>query len=551
MTTDTIANAEVAALLQAPRRRRRIMLETMLQARPDSGPILARALMDANLQAEQGLDECQAVVGQFKALMDELTVPPSQLGAVIAQDDDHCVVALGSVRQRVKLHPDMKSKPLQIGDVVCVSRDGNILLSHLPGYTPPGRIAPARGWHGKKLLVEQPPDHALALDVSPKVAEAQPREGDRVLFHEEWKIALDVVERAEQTTSSAFEPAEWGDIGGLDDVIDELLMEIDGRFLHPERAAALQMKPLTGVTLEGPPGTGKTLLIRALATWIQKHHQRRVVFQSVPPGSWRDPFYGMSERRLVDPIKQAKRLVAENKADLVIVFYDEIDTLGARSNEQTNRIDSRVLTSFLPELDGLGGRNGVLVFGATNRIDLVDEAILRMGRFGDLILRIPRPGREAARAVLRCHIKPDLQFWTNGRAVEPAVMVERCIEAALGRLFKDGDPQDSLAELVLAGGQRRVVWPKEVLSGAMLANIVQRAKRTALRRGLVGPGGLIPDDLAYAADQELDSITQRFEDPGKAREILGDRTLPIVQVHPRRRVTRPPSKNESRSHAGT
>jgi proteasome-associated ATPase len=222
----------------------------------------------------------------------------------------------------------------------------------------------------------------------------------------------------------------------------------------------------------------------------------------------------------------------------VIIFYDELDTLGSRSAEITSRIDSRVLSALLSHMDGVTGRNRkhhILFIGATNRTDILDKALLRPGRFGDLILKVPRPDREAAQAILRCHLGSALRYHTDGEIVAPEVMVERCIAAALARLYADADPAEALAELVLASGQRRPVYGHEVLSGAMLASVVQRAKRLALRRGLVGPRGLVPDDFARSADDELDAIAERLCDPFKVREILDDRTLPVTHGIPRRR----------------
>ena len=110
-------------------------------------------------------------------------------------------------------------------------------------------------------------------------------------------------------------------------------------------------------------------------------------------------------------------------------------------------------------------RRRILFIGATNRTDLLDEALLRPGRFGDLILSIPRPDREAARAIFRCHLDPGVRFWTDGRNIPGTEMIEQFAEAALARLFRDADPADAVAELLLAGGQRRPVYAPELLSG--------------------------------------------------------------------------------------
>jgi proteasome-associated ATPase len=530
MTVRNKLTEELPEILHAPPELRKPLLESLLRDRPQLGPPLALTLLDRHLQAEQAAETCQAQLTELKGLIDELTAPPLLLGAVAAAGNGHCLVAVGNSRQQVKADPRLQEQ-LQCGDIVTLSHEGNVILEHLPDYRPPGKVATVRGG---KLLVEHASDQALALDPSPAVEAARPRQGDRVLYHDQWMIALEVVDKPELPNNEPIDDVGLDDIGGLDDQIDELLLLTETQFLYPEKAAALDLKPLGGFVLDGCPGVGKTLLIKGLATWLRKQHGRRVLFLSVAPGSWRDPFYGMSERRLVEPLQEARRLLADGQVDLVILFYDEIDTLGTRSGDVTNRIDSRVLTPFLTELDGIIGRRGILVCGATNRLDMVDEALLRPGRFGDRIIAIPRPNREAARSIFRCHLKPSVQFWSNGEVVPPPEMVDRCIDSALAVLFKETDPADALAELTLAGGQRHLVWPRQALSGAVISNIVQGAKQLALRRSLIGPGGLAPLDLAQAAEKELAAIARRMQDPVKAREMLADLALPIARVSPGR-----------------
>lgn len=534
MTTRKSLPEEVRAILLAPSEARRSAIEVLLQVQPELGPALALAMEEHVSKMEQAIQECQNAQNKLREALEELTQPPLRLAAVLAADNGRCLVAIGSTRQEVVVHPDLRGQSFATGDVVAINPEENILVKRLADYHAPGRVGTVRGWHGDKLLVEAPPDQALALDASPAVRDAALKPGDQVLYEEQWRIAMEVVESLRRSEPEPVERVGWDQIGGLDDVIAELRLDFEARLLHPEPAAELGLLPLRGGLLVGPPGTGKTLLVKALATWLREVHGRKVHFRSVPPGSWRDPFYGMTERRIVEPLQEGRRRLADGEADLVLLFYDELDTLGSRSAEVTNRIDSRVLTAFLTELDGMAGRDGIVVLGATNRIDLVDESLLRPGRFGDLILAVPRPGREATRAIARCHLRPSVKFWTDGQAVPPDEMVEHCIDALVGHLFRDADPADALAELTLAGGQRRLVWPRDVLSGALIANVVQKAKRLALKRSLIGPAGLTVEDLLEAADDELDSLARRLEDPFKAREILGDRDLPVVRVEPRR-----------------
>lgn len=502
-------------------------------------------LLDQRRAAGEALRQADEELASVQRTIQDLTRPPLlEAGVLAVYDDRTCLVSVGGqTRQQVAIHPDLEASAiaLQVGDAVGLSPEGHVVVSRIE-QPPRGRVATVRGWQGGELIVEYQAEHRVTATPAAAVAAAAPQRGDRVLVHEAWQIVLAVLPREQaDELDDAFEPAGLDQVGGLDEQIDEVLTAVEARLLMPERALELGLGPLGGLVLEGPPGTGKTLLVRALVTHLRAHHGLRVRFINVAPGSWRDPFYGVADQKVVEPVHRASRLLEEGQADLVVLFYDELDTLGTRSGEVSSRIDARVLSSLLAAIDGVADgalRRGMLFVGATNRTDLIDEALLRPNRFGDLVIKVPRPDREAARAVLRCHVRPEHLYLTGAEEddqVDSRTMAEHCIEAALGRLFRDADPADALVELVLAGGQRRFVHGRDVVSGALLANLAQRARRLALRRGLIGPRGLVPDDFARAADDELDSLAERLRDPWKAREVLDDRTLPVTQCIPRRR----------------
>lgn len=516
-------------ILRSPPQVRRDMTQAFLQTNPDEAPEIALALVEQTCKTEQDVEKIQVHLRKLELLIEELTAPQNNLGAVVSVEEEHCLVAVGPTRAQLRKPKLPEGETLKVGDVVTLSREGNAILKRLPAYRPVGRVGAFRSWFGGQLRVEIGPEQTVVLDVGPGLQGASLREGDQVLYHPEWHIAWSVVEQASAPTEETFEPIGWEQIGGLDEQMSELKMAVELGVARPELTAEFGLPAVGGITLVGHPGTGKTMLVKALATWVQEQFNRRVLFRNVPPGSWRSSWYGQSEERIVAPLRQARAWLEEGQADLVIVFYDEMDTLGTRSSDVTNHIDSRVMTAFLSELDGLAGRKGILVCGATNRVDQVDEGLLRKGRFGDLILHIPRPGREAARSILKRHLPANLPYWTDGDADDPG---QRCIDAVVGHFYKDADGGDALVELVLADGQRRPVFPRDVMSGAVLANVALGAKREALRRSLSGPKGMTPDDLLRAAGRELDVFARRLQDPGKAREILGERELPIVRVEP-------------------
>jgi proteasome-associated ATPase len=523
-------------IANAPRKTRPDVLAHLLRLEPDLAGPLAQEFLKRNVQIEETLQQSNSAIEELKKLIDEITRPPLNVAVVVAVSDGRCVVALGHARHEVAIHPSLRGVKLEVGDTVALAQDGHIVVERLSHFRPPGRVTTVRGWHNDRLRVDCGADQTLVVDASPGVVAEEPREGDKVLIYEEGKVAIELVERANEPRCDQVDPLSFDQIGGLESVIEDLLVAVEARFLYPERAAEVGLEPLGGMILVGPPGIGKTMLVRALVDHMKRNHGRRVGFENVAPGSWRNPFFGVSDEKIIEPLVRAEQRLAAGEVDMMILYYDELDTFGSRTGEITSRIDSRLLNALLHKIDSITGRPErrlILLVGATNRIDLLDEALIRPGRFGDQIIQIPRPNRAGARAIFRCHLSPKVRFWTNGEAAPPEEMVERCADAALTPLFRDADPLDALAELVLAGGERRLVWPREVVSGAMIAGIVQRAKRLALRRGLVGPAGLVPGDFARASEEELDTIASRFSDPYKVREILGERDLPVARSVPR------------------
>ena len=516
----------------------RLHLKHFVGAEPDQTPALLDELLKRNRRRQEALHKCEKAVVELRQLIEELTVPPRSIGAVLSpcnERGEH-VVAIGSRRQEVKVHPNYDGGPLEVADVVAITSDENVIIDKLAGYSPNGRVAEFRGWHEGKLLLEGMAHQTVTVDPSPQLRAAALRPGDRLLYHPDWELGLSVVEHKPAASSSTgYQRVRWDQIGGLQDQIGQLKLII-ATLLNPELATELDMEPMRGGLLEGPPGTGKTLLARALATWFETEQGRRVIFRHIAPGAWRSSLYGSSEQLVVEPFQDIERSIESGEAEVGILFYDELDTFGSRSHDIGNHIDSRVMTRFLDALDGFNKRGDTVVLAATNRADVIDEALLRPGRFGDVVIQVPRPDRDAARAILRCYLRPNTRFFTNGSGkVEPEEMVERCIDSAVSVVYANGQTENALAELVLQDGQRRHVWPKDVANGAMLKNIVRRAKEVAFQRGQVGPRGLDPADLEYAAEVELDNVAGRLCHPVKAREILGDYQMPIARVEPLRR----------------
>ncbi|HLG19156.1 MAG TPA: ATP-binding protein [Bdellovibrionota bacterium] len=221
-----------------------------------------------------------------------------------------------------------------------------------------------------------------------------------------------------------------------------------------------------------------------------------------------------------------------------ILFFDDIDQLGARGDSVSTAVDTRVLPSFLAEIDGLDELSRVLLIGATNRPELLDEALLRPGRLGDKVFRIPRPNREASRAIFQKHLPPELPYHsTNGNGGDETS--DKMIEAVLSHLYSPNGEFFNLATLTFRDGSRQPLTAPQVMSGALIANAVAGAKRQSCFRAIQGgPLGITVEDILCSTDRELSGITQRLR-PGPALQQMldlpGDRDVVKLEAHESRK----------------
>jgi proteasome-associated ATPase len=271
-------------------------------------------------------------------------------------------------------------------------------------------------------------------------------------------------------------------------------------FLHQDLFAEHQLPAPKGILLYGPPGCGKTLIAKAVANSLAKK-----VAETIGEGKGRSYFINIKGPELlnkyVGETERQIRLVfqrAREKSDEgwpVIVFFDEMDSMfRTRGSGISSDMESTIVPQLLSEIDGVEGLKNVIVIGATNREDLIDPAILRPGRL-DVKIKIERPNAEAAKAIFA-------RYLTNEIPIMAGESIPDMIDATVAEMYRD-DEANRFLEVTYQNGDKEILYYKDFSSGAMIENVVRRAKKLAIKRVISGGAkGVCTDDLLVSVKQE-------------------------------------------------
>ncbi len=480
-------------------------------------------------------EETRKATDELLAMLKQAPWHPATFLRFVAGRKDRALVTTERGRLVAVLSPELDAAALQCGSGILLNRDQNVLLEITPEMPQSGLVGGFSRFHDGRVVIRGAAGEECVVEMAAGLRDRL-KKGDLLLYNPESRIAWEEVEKPDEQEYLLEETPDvtFDDIGGLDEVIEEIVDEVTLHFFHPELVRRYQLQPSKGILLCGPPGVGKTMIAKAMANYLSQLRGVEAKFFNVRPGSHRSMWYGKTEENVRRLFAQARQAAAGENC-LAFLHFDDIDHLGARGDGVSTAIDSRVLPAFLHEIDGLEALNRVALIGSTNRPDLLDEALLRSGRFGDKVFRIPRPNREAAREIFRKHLSPELPFHTNGIGGAAATQM---IEAALSTIYAPNGENHTLATLTFRDGSRQPLTAEQVMSGALIGNAVREAKERSCRRELKnGAVGIAAVDLLAALDRQLSGIAQRLK-PGAALHQMLDlpQDLDVVKVEAHSRM---------------
>jgi proteasome-associated ATPase len=490
-------------------------------------------LASQNERLTSTLRDARDQIVALKAEVDRLAQPPNTFGVVTSigapstdssgspnegmevdeEGADGTIEVFASGRKmRVAVSPSVDIDALRPGQEVMLNEAFNVVAARR--FERVGEIVILKEvLDAERALVVAHADEERVVHLAGPLRGQRLRVGDAFTMDPRSGFIFEKVPRAEveELVLEEVPDIEYSDIGGLSAQIEQIRDAVELPFLHPDLFREHGLKPPKGILLYGPPGCGKTLIAKAVANSLAKKaaealgtKESKSYFLNVKGPELLNKYVGETERHIRLIFARAREKAGEGTP--VVVFFDEMDSLfRTRGSGVSSDVETTIVPQLLSEIDGVERLENVIVIGASNREDMIDPAILRPGRL-DVKIKIQRPDAEAAKDIFSKYLTDNLPLHADDVAANGSsatATVEAMIMRTVERMYSETE-ENQFLEVTYANGDKEVLYFKDFNSGAMIQNIVDRAKKTAIKDLLdTGQRGIRLDHMLMACVDEF------------------------------------------------
>ncbi|MET7521034.1 proteasome ATPase [Streptomyces sp. NPDC005248] len=490
-------------------RHTRILEERIVELQTNLAGVSAQ-----NERLANTLREARDQIVALKEEVDRLAQPPAGFGVFLqGNEDSTCDIFTGGRKLRVNVSPSVELDDLRRGQEVMLNEALNVVEAM--EFERAGDIVTLKEIleDGERALVLGHTDEERVVRLAEPLLDINIRPGDALLLEPRSGYVYEVVPKSEveELVLEEVPDIDYDKIGGLGDQIELIRDAVELPYLHPDLFKEHELRPPKGILLYGPPGCGKTLIAKAVANSLAKKVAEvtgqpagKSYFLNIKGPELLNKYVGETERHIRLVFQRAREKASEGTP--VIVFFDEMESLfRTRGSGVSSDVENTIVPQLLAEIDGVEGLENVIVIGASNREDMIDPAILRPGRL-DVKIKIERPDAEAAKDIFAKYLTPslplhadDLAEHTGSKEAAAHAMIQSVVE----RMYTESE-ENRFLEVTYANGDKEVLYFKDFNSGAMIQNIVDRAKKMAIKAFLdQGQKGLRVSHLLQACVDEF------------------------------------------------